>query len=318
MFLKYFYKLDWWASILTNAEEKEITTTLWPYVKDMVMSPDINLSGDTMTPDYGTGKIRSKLGMIRGMGEASAEPILKGRPYKGLNDFVEKEVAGPSLARKLIHVGVLDSLFPPKSTLIEKLKLYEDAVEVKKFKDKLNKAEKEGKKIRQLQPKDGKVPEEYLNLTPIQEASMKKSILPSLPLDLFSLGSKHSKVRVRSSKPMVMNNRGYETILVPGSVLQKLSDMEGETVKEDIYFASTCYVVDLKEFSYPKNKPSKRALKLVLDADGYINEKVLWPDYDTGELIYPKELKKGSIATIFFRKRTGKKDINITSIVLET
>ena len=75
--------------------------------------------------------------------------------------------------------------------------------------------------------------------------------------------------------------------------------------------------MDVREFAYPKASPTKRALKIILDADGYVSEKVLWPDYDSGELIYPKELKKNSIATIFFRKKTGKKDMSIQQIVVE-
>ena len=45
------------------------------------------------------------------------------------------------LAHKLIHVGVLDSLFPPKTGLLEKLKMYEDAVECKKYAEKVKKAQ---------------------------------------------------------------------------------------------------------------------------------------------------------------------------------
>ena len=132
-------------------------------------------------------------GVIRGIGEASIEPIVAGRPYKDVPDFVDKEVAGNSLSHKLIHVGVLDSLFPPKINLLEKLKLYEDAVERKTFKNKLAKAEKEAKKVRATQPKDGKIPEEYINLHPVKDAAMRKSVLPSLPVDLYGLGKKYSE-----------------------------------------------------------------------------------------------------------------------------
>jgi DNA polymerase III alpha subunit len=81
MFLKHFYPLEWWAAVLTNAEEKEITGKFWPYVRDLVSPPDINLSSDTMVADYLNNKIRAKLGVIRGIGEATIEPIVQGRPY---------------------------------------------------------------------------------------------------------------------------------------------------------------------------------------------------------------------------------------------
>ncbi len=317
MFLRFHYPLEWWAAILTNATEQEISGKFWPFVKDLVSAPDINLSGDAMAVDYQNEKIRAKLGIIRGIGEATIEPIVNGRPYKDIQDFVNKDVAGPSLSHKLIFVGVLDSLFPPKSNLIEKLKKFEDALEIKKYTDKLAKAQLSGKKVRATQPKEGSVPEEYLNLHPIRDAAMKKAVLPSMPIDLFSLGAKHSKILANfQTIPHVISNRGYDTRLVDGNRLRRLDEMPGDALKEDVYVASTCFVVKSEEFSYQKG--AKRALKLTLDADGYVSEKVLWPNYDSGQLEYPAELKKGVIATVFFRKKVGKKDMNIMHVSVET
>jgi DNA polymerase III alpha subunit len=318
MFLRHHYPLEWWASILTNASEKEITGKFWPYVKDMVYPPDINLSTDEMVVDYKNEKIRSKLGIVRGMGDKSIDPIIENRPYENIQDFVNKEVAAPSLSRKLIHVGILDSLFPKKANLLEKLKAYEDAVEHKKYFDKVEKANKEGRILKQLQPKQGEIPQEYLDLHPMKDAILKKSVLPTLPMSFFSLGKEYSKVlsKKRTSMPMVVNADGYDNMLVPGNILEAIDNMEPEKVLEDKYFACTCYIIDSKEFTYAKG--SKRALKIILDADGYVSEKVLWQDYNTGELLYPKELKKGVIATIFMKKRANKKDVNILSIVVES
>lgn len=320
MFLKYHYPLEWWAAVLTNAEENEITGFLWPYVKNMVSPPDINLSSDTMVVDYANEKIRSKLGVIRGIGDATIEPIVKNRPYKDIQDFVNKQVAGPALAHKLIHVGVLDSLFPAKTSLVEKLKMYEDAVEKHKFILKTQKAAEENKKIKITQPKQGVIPQEYLNLHPIKDAAMRKSVLPSLPIDLHDLGKKYSKVSAHDPfRDIVISKRGIDTILINGERLKKLDEMEGESLKKDIYVAATCFVIKAEEFSFPKKNPTKRALKLTLDSDGHtLSEKVLWPDYDTGNLIYPKELKKGCIVTAFFRKKVNKKEMNITDIVVES
>jgi DNA polymerase-3 subunit alpha len=319
MYLKHHYPLEWWAAVLTNADEQEITGTFWPFVKDKVMPPDINLSGDIMAVDYKNNKIRAKLGVIRGMGDATIEPIVNGRPYESIQEYVDKGVAGASLSHKLIHVGVLDSLFPQSASLAEKLKIYEDALEAKKFREKLNKAKEEGKKVRANSPKPGKIPEEYMNIPPLKDAAMKKAVLPSLPIDLHGLGANHSKAIVaKGERPIVANNYGDEIRLVDGNILKKIDELTPEKVTNDVYVASTCFVISAEEFSYPKAKPTKRALKLILDADGYVSEKVLWPDYNTGQLLYPKELKKGVIATVFFKKRQGKKDVSIAGFVVET
>ena len=76
----------------------------------------------------------------------------------------------------------------------EKLKAYEDAVEIKRYQDKKIKSEKEGKKIRLTQPKAGSVPAAYLNLHPMKDIAMKKSVLPTMYSHLYGLGAKYSKV----------------------------------------------------------------------------------------------------------------------------
>jgi DNA polymerase III alpha subunit len=326
MFLKHYYPLEWWAAVLTNAKEQEITGKFWPYVRDLVAAPDINLSSDQMVVDYANNKIRAKFGVLRGMGEKSIDPIVAGRPYKDIQDFVNKDVAGPSLSCKLIHVGVLDSLFPAGSTLEQKLKMWADAVEIKDFNEKVSEmnafnelAAEEGrklKKMRSTQPKEGQIPEEYLNLTPMKDAAMKKAVLPSIHISFFDLGRRFSKVLERwSDFPAVRSTTGHVTRLVNGEVLERLDGLPGETVDKDVYVAATCYVVKAEEFSYSKN--TKRALKMILDCDGYVSEKVLWPEYESGQLVYPSELKKGAIVTIFFRKRAGKKDMAIQGCVVE-
>jgi DNA polymerase III alpha subunit len=320
IFFKHNYKLEWWTAVLSNADTKEITSVLWPYVKDMVLPPDINLSSEQMVVDYANEKIRSKLGVIHGMGEATIGPIVAGRPYKDINDFIDKDVAGDALTRKLIHVGVLDSLFPPKLTFLEKLKIFEDAIEIRDFKEKKAKAEKEGKQMRLLQPKEGQIPEIYANLNqnPVLEAAMRKSVLPSLPVDFYSLAKYHSVVRDKmASRPSLLNKRNMKTLLLSGEHLKRFDEMSEHALEDDTYFAVMGYVLESKEFGYPKANPTKRALKLVLDCDSYVSEKVLWPDFDTGQLNYPEGVKKGSVVSLFMKKRVGKKDVQITEIVLE-
>jgi DNA-directed DNA polymerase III PolC len=326
MFLKHHYNLEFWAAILTNAKQNEISGKLWPHVKHLLAPPDINLSNDEMEIDYANQKIRAKFGIIRGMGDKSIDPIVEGRPYTDIKDFVFKGVAGPSLSRKLIHVGVLDSLFPPKIELLQKLQLFEDALELKKFNQKSNKPDKNGKTP---EPKKGVIPEDYLELckdpvkNAMKNAAIQKSILPSLLVGLYDLGRYHSKcIAEGTSKPskiMTYTNYGGEVkqvLLITGEMLQRLDETPGEAMPRDAYVAVTAFIVDTDIFDYKKN--TKQALKVIMDCDSYISEKVLWPNYFSGVLEYPKELKKGNICTIFLKKRAGKNDpCAITDIVIE-
>ena len=36
-FLKHYYPLEWWAAVLSNADQKEINEVFYKYVKDMVL-----------------------------------------------------------------------------------------------------------------------------------------------------------------------------------------------------------------------------------------------------------------------------------------
>lgn len=316
LFLRHNYPLEWWTAILTNAKEKEISGKLWSHVKDMVAAPDINLSTDEMEIDYENRKIRAKFGIIRGMGLKSIEPIVEGRPYQHIQDFVDREVAGPGLTRKLIHVGVLDSLFPPKLTFLEKLQRFEDAVELKVFK----KAKSEGKLIKQKEPKPGKIPEEYLEIEkdPMKNAAVQKSVLPSLLVGLYDLGRNHSKCIIDKEKPsrIMTSPTEQEVLLVTGEMLQRLNDMPGAAVDNDKYVAATGFVVDMEVKDYKNN--TKQMLKLIIDFDGFVKELVCWPDYFTNKLEYPPNLKKGSICTFFLKKRKEKNgDCSIQEIVIE-
>ncbi len=325
MFLKCHYNLEFWAATLTNAKEKEISGKLWQHVKHLVAAPDINLSTEQMEIDYANNKVRAKFGVIRGIGEKSIEPIVQGRPYKNIQDFVNRDVAAPGLSRKLIHVGVLDSLFPPKTEFLDKLQLFEDALEIRKYNEKIEKAKLEGKTIKALGPKKGIVPDTYQELckdlvkNALKNAAIQKSILPSLLVGLYDLGRNHSSCIVNRSKPsklMTQPSTGKEVLLVSGEVLQRLNDMPGETVPEDKFVAACGFVVDTKVFDYKNN--TRQALKIVLDCDSFIHEYVMWPDYFTYELGAPKDLKKGNICTVFFKKRAGKDgDCSVIDIVVE-
>ena len=323
MFLKHFYPLEWWAAVLTNAEQKEITGKFWPHVKDIFSPPDINLSSDEMVVDYANGKIRAKMGVISGMGDKSIEPIVAGRPYKNIQDFVDKKVAGQSLTRKLIFTGVLDSLFPPKTPMLEMMQMYEDAVELRDFQEKWKaKTPEQQMKAKAKGPKKGVVSEEYIEIHPIKEIAMKKAILPSIQLNVYDVARHFSKVLVRDGTYMHVRSpyKGKPTRLVNGEILQRLDEMSCENMAEDKYVAATCYVIKSEVFTYANS--TKRALKVIVDADGYVSEKVIWPDHNSGELEYPAELKKGAIATFFFRKRAGqpenRKALNVMAVVMES
>jgi hypothetical protein len=134
-------------------------------------------------------------------------------------------------------------------------------------------------------------------------------------LDLYELIKKYAKnltIFPRNGAHMVIDNRGFEVYLAGPNVLEK---MDSAVIDRNAYFCVPGYVIKAETFTYAKN--TKKAYKLIIDSSGYISEKVIWPDYDTGELKYPKSLKKGCLAFFFYQKRAEKEGVNIYHSVVE-
>lgn len=337
-YLKHHYKLEWWAAVLSNAPDKEINELYFKYVKDLLIPPDINTSTEQMEIDYRENKIRNKLSIISGLGNATVDKIIEGRPYKDIKDFVEKKVCGASMAKKLIRVQVLDSLFPNKTSLRDKFFMYDKAVAELQWESKVADYDRQ---ISEASPEDvekieirkqkyiKKGPKEVdydddLDISPKEELLVKKSIFPTMQMDLMATLKRDSSLMITET-----NIGGYIYNLVLGTnnftgkpqeykvftpqVFQKIDENE---VNSDVYFAVPGFVIDAKEFTYKNG--SRKALKIIIDSSGYISEKVIWPDYNTGELKYPESLKKGCIAWFFYSKKVGKPYTNIMNVVVET
>jgi DNA polymerase III alpha subunit len=310
MYLKYHYPMEWWASVLTNADESEISTTLFKHVRDKVIPPDINLSSNEMEIDYERNKIRAKLTVMRGLGESVAKPIIENAPYSDIKDFIRKKVAGPSLTKRLIHVGVMDSLFPKGATLLEKMQIYEDAVLEVAYEEKIA----AGKKAKP--PAKGKVDPEYLSMSPLQDFVAKKMVLPTLPMNLSAIVSRFSNLMNEgtANRPMFSDEKGIAHYMLTGDQFFELE--KRAPFSRDTNFCVPAYIIDAKEFSFNKNE--KKALKMTVDIDGRISERVMWPAWGENTVKYPKELKKHSVVLLFMGFKENKKECKIYSVKVLT
>jgi DNA polymerase III alpha subunit len=333
-YLKHHYHLEWWASVISNADDKEINEVFYKYIKDMVLPPDVNTSTEELEVDYKVNKIRNKLSVISGVGKKSAESIIASRPYKDIHDFVKKKVCGPSLTRKLIYVNALDSLFPEGAEDLTKLSLYEEAAAKVKFDEKvkdyekkiikagesmtpeaLAEAEKISKRLIKYQekgPKVTEIPEEYIGINSKKSFQIKKSVFPIMNLDLSKA------LRESSVLPVIDTDKGSYLITTQGEMrlfkgehLQKLDSID---VNQEVLMCVPGYILDTSVFPYHGNK---QALKIIVDSSGYVSEKIIWPDYDTGELKYDPDIKKGAIAYFLYGKKPNKPYTNIKKVIIE-
>lgn len=304
-FLKAHYPLEWWTAVLSNADQKEITEKFWKHVRHLIAPPDINISSDKMEIDYEKGLIRSKLSMVKGLSDDTAVKIMTQRPYRDIKDFVTKDVLKPAMTRKLIHVGIMDSLFPESSTLEDKMQLFEDTLEEIKY----EKAIAAGKKAKL---KKGSIDPDFLSMSPLESYVLKKQILPSMPTDLTSLLIDISNDLDPQPNGRAIVKRSGGTYMFNGSIAEKV---EKADLNNQVKYAVACYVISVKEFTYSGG--TKKALKMLVDTDGYMREYVKWPNYDTGELEYPAGLKKESVVILSLERRPGK-DPRIEKILLQS
>jgi hypothetical protein len=282
---------------------------LLKYVSDTVRAPDINTSQKEMAPDYTTNTIRQRLTLLKGIADNQADKIIANRPYSSVKDVVKRSECSLSLLKKLSHVGVLDSLFEPETPTERKIYLLNKAKIEVDHEEKLT----QGKKPKAM--KEPEVDEDYICLTPLADYQIKKSIFPSMQIDLHSIALKSiPSVNNLGRFPFCsVNNKDYK--FFSGKVLKGIDE---NNVNEEVTIASVGYIMKMEEFSYQGG--AKKALKIFIDCSGYISEKVLWPDRETGVLSYPENLKKGAIALFVFNKRPNKPYTNIydLQVVKET
>lgn len=87
-YLKHHYPLEWWTSVLRNADRNEINEKFWQHCGHLIDLPDVKLSGATF--EIQGNRIRAPLSLLHGVGEIAHQQLVAGAPYKDLRDFCQK------------------------------------------------------------------------------------------------------------------------------------------------------------------------------------------------------------------------------------
>jgi DNA polymerase-3 subunit alpha len=301
-FMKTLYPLCWWASILSNADSVEINEVLYKHIRHILTPPDINLSEESMIIDYEKGKIRSKLSILNGISDNLSGKIQAGRPYLDIKDFVKKKICGEVMLKKLTHIGVMDSIMPNVG-LEDKIRLVNQAFIDVAYEEKIEKG------IKPKKPKVGVCDTDYLFLSKLKDFQMKKAIYPTMNLDL-DLIMKEETTGIVSSTHLSMGKKDFRI-----KTSEFLSEWDNKIMNDTTDFAVAGYVLDLDYFTYSND--TKKACKILIDSSGYISEKIIWPNKETGILTVPFGLEKGSLAWFCYTKRGKKIYTNIDKIYVE-
>lgn len=143
--LEVYYPEHWKSALMTvKMDKQDKIAQIFSEIKKEgfeFQAPDVNKSDETFVAH--SGKIIFPLGMIKGVGDGAIEELMKNRPYKSLEEILEKcntrKVSARAM-KPLILAGALDDLYPDwnrPEILQEYYKLKGDKKNAKKVEEEL-------------------------------------------------------------------------------------------------------------------------------------------------------------------------------------
>lgn len=280
-YLKHFYPLEWWTSVLTHSTPDEVTEKYWPEVYHLINDPNINVSKTGYKMH--NGRIIPPLSLIDGVGGKSIEDISAKAPFDSFEDFVQRidsRKVNKKVVLNLIKSGAMNVLFEdPKASLKDKAQQY--------F---ILKALKEGKK------KQEDMPDEFKDLNPYKEYLLSKDVLPVSTMNLTDAILNTKEINKQFIDIDGIPFYKGTTPLLKGD---KINHYLGKTeeLEEPIECVAYGYVIALRNFSYysEKYKMDKQALELILDFDGHQIKTVCWPRKSDHQSMLAKFMKEKQV-----------------------
>jgi DNA polymerase III alpha subunit len=308
--LKHYYPLEWWTSVLCNATKEEVNDTFWPYVQHIVDLPDIKLS----KPNWAIvgDRIRAPIDMCYGIGEGAQKQLTEMTPYESADDFCKKIVeykkkhaaAEGKWARSAVTIGtvytllvagVLDSLFDPTLSIAERITEYERL---------LKKYTVEGGK------KYPKSKTEYPTLDALGRYQIRKGVLPAYSEDIRGLVTANSITEIDGCRyyNYLAWDKGqgcevWQNDKIVGFETLKDIDTAVEMPQAGYKCAIVGYVEDKDSFSY-QNK-TKTAKKFLIDSCGF----KFWSVYWSKDGKFPSVIENLQVGSIIIATIT-KTDLN--------
>jgi DNA polymerase-3 subunit alpha len=280
-FLKHFYPLEWWTSVLTHSKPDEVTEKYWPEIYHLIDEPNVNVAKESY--ELVNGRIVPPLNLVNGIGKEGLKDICTKAPFASFDDFIariDSRKTNKKVVINLLKSGAMNVLFQDKTlTLKDKVMQYLIA-----------KAEKERKK------KIEDLPEDLKNLNPYKEYLVSKDVFPVSTLSLTDAILKTNEI----NKPFVeQDGKLYLRGKIPlfnGDTLNKTL-INNKLLTSTLECVAYGYVVAVRKFSYHSEKYNmdKIALELILDFDGHQIKTVSWPRKTDVESLLAKFIKEKTV-----------------------
>lgn len=275
-YLKYYYPLEWWCSVLSNSTPDEIMEKFWPEVGKIISDTDINASKERFV--IKDGKLVPPLKLISNLGETALKEISSKTPFTDLPDFMSKinaRVVNKRVVENLIKSGCMDKLFDPSFSLKDKIGQYYQL-----------------KEKRESKKQDLTLFNALTDITPYGEYLLAKEVLPICNKSLSEAVKKSFNISkpfitlshyTKEGKEFDMSTlRGSDFTLVNGDDFMSMIDVVDNSEEG---YADVCvygYVLAARKFAYrsKKHNAEKQALELTLDFDCNMIKTVCWPRKD--------------------------------------
>jgi DNA polymerase III alpha subunit len=321
--LKHYYPLQWWCSVLKNSTKEKVSEKYWQHVKGLVDLPDLNLSQKNWS--ICGGRVRAPIDLCYGVGDTAHKQLVAGAPYSSVEDFCKKIIEHKvSTGRSAIHSGtiyalvasgVMDSLFEEDTTIANRIDLCNRWLKHYTIEN----------GMKYSKPKEK-------NITPdaIGRFQIKKGILPVYSEDLRQYLHETPSVEP-GTPPMILLQNGMpyyqhlewsslsrteETVQdrIVGQEEMAEMDIATELPQGGFRCAIVGYIEDVESFSYKSQGQTRTAKKFLLDVGGFKQQMVYWPDRNGS---FPRQVidsKKGTVVLAILSKTDLNRGFNIRNM----
>ena len=315
-FLKHYYPLEWWCSVLKNASKNDVTEKFWRHCSHMIDMPEISSSMENFT--IVNNRIVAPLDLIQGIGEKAHYELAQGRPYRDIYDFCEKiqkykennktindkgkeRLATSALNKKVVYnlilAGTMNSLFPENTSFFEQLQKYEEAM------------------AHVSNKKQVPVSNKYIKLTPLERHQLVKKIFPIYNQNLIPLikdfnveglifDESNNTVSYNNKKDLffIKNWKGFNAVLSLGGYGPQ-------------HYGVVAYIKGQRIFKWGENK-EKESCEIILDIEGNEYKTVKWPNRNSNKIspIYKINLV-GSIALVLLLRYKSDRPFSVEDII---